>query len=506
VRRVALLAAGALLVLPIGGTSAQEAEPQPAARGPNVVVIMTDDQRYDDMDPMRRTRALIGNAGVSFTRSFVSYPVCCPSRATFFTGQYAHNNGVRCLYRICGGGYTALRQKEYLPVWLERAGYVTAHIGKFLNGYGKDSAPDIPRGWTEWYGLIDHSTYRMWGYDIFENGERHTYGHVLRERPRYYQTDVLTQKAVNFIRRRGGEGPPFFLSVAYLAPHHESGHTQDLTGKLVRAAPRDRGRFAHLPLPRPPNYNEADMSDKPWFFPRWNRPLTASREAAIVKRFHERRESPLAVDDGVARIMAELRRMGELDNTYVIFTSDHGYMQGEHRIPEGKMLPYEPSTQVPLLIRGPGIPHGRSTKALVGNLDLAPTILEATPARSPIKLDGRSVLPFARNVRLRSLRPLLHETVGQGARGRVNTREGGARGTQTRVPAWSAVRTTRWLYVEYKGGQRELYDLRHDPWERNSVVGDPQLRVRIRTLRRILQDLRRCRGRSCGKIASASVR
>jgi arylsulfatase A-like enzyme len=468
---------------------------------------MTDDQRYDDMGPMQRTRALIGSAGVSFTRSFVSYPVCCPSRATFFTGQYAHNNHVICLYKACGGGYFSLRQDEYLPVWLERAGYVTAHIGKFLNGYGKEIKPvDVPKGWTEWYGLIDHSTYRMWGYDIFENGVRHTYGRVLRERPRYYQTDVLTEKAVDFIRRRGGEGAPFFLSVAYLAPHHESGHTQDLTGKLVRPAPRHRGRFAGLPLPKPPNYNEADMSDKPWFYARWNRAINSSREAAIVKRFHERRESLLAVDEGVARIVGELRRMGELDNTYVIFTSDHGYMQGEHRIPEGKMLPYDPSTQVPLLIRGPGIPHGRSTKALVGNVDLAPTILEATPARSPIRLDGRSVLPFARNVRLRSLRPLLHETVGQGARGRVNTREGGARGTQTRVPAWSAVRTTRWLYVEYKGGQRELYDLRRDPWERNSVVDDPRLRVRIRTLRRILQDLRHCRGRSCAKIASASVR
>jgi len=507
VRRAAVLATAALLHLPIGGTSAQDPEPQPAARGPNVVVIMTDDQRYDDMGPLTRTRALIGDAGVSFTRSYVSYPVCCPSRATFFTGQYAHNNGVRCLYFACGGGYRSLKQKEYLPVWLERAGYATAHIGKFLNGYGKEVLPvDVPNGWTEWYGLIDHSTYRMWGYDIFENGERHTYGRLLREFPRYYQTDVLTKKAVDFIRRRGGDGPPFFLSLAYLAPHHESGHTQQLTGKLVRPAPRHRGRFAHMPLPRPPNYNEADMSDKPWFYPHWNRPISSKREAAILKRTRERRESLLAVDEGVERIIGELRRTGELDNTYVIFTSDHGFMQGEHRIPQGKMVPYDPSTQVPLLIRGPGIPRGRRTKALVGNVDLAPTILEATPARSPRTLDGRSFLPFARNVRLRSLRPLLHETAGQGAKGRTNTREGGTRGTQPRVPAWSAVRTTRWLYVEYTGGQRELYDLKRDPWERNSVVGDPRLRTRIRTLRRILQDLRKCRGASCAEIASASVR
>jgi arylsulfatase A-like enzyme len=181
-------------------------------------------------------------------------------------------------------------------------------------------------------------------------------------------------------------------------------------------------------------------------------------------------------------------------------------MQGEHRVREGKMLPYDPSTHVPLMIRGPGIPRDRTTRATVGDVDLAPTILDATPARAPRALDGSSILPFARNVRRRRFRPLLHTTAGQGARGRTNTREGRARGTQPRVPAWDAIRTTRWLYVEYKGGQRELYDLRRDPWQINSVVGDPRLRVRTRTLRRILGDLKRCRGRSCDKIASVSVR
>jgi N-acetylglucosamine-6-sulfatase len=505
-RRTAVLAGAAAVLLPAGAASAQDAEPGPAANAPNVVVVMTDDQRYDDMVPLAKTRRLIGEAGVTFTRAYVSYPVCCPARATFFTGQYAQNHRVLCLYPECGGGYGRLDQRNYLPVWLDRAGYATAHIGKFLNGYGKERAPDKPNGWTEWYGLIDHSTYRMWGYDIFENDRRVTYGRVLRERPRFYQTDVLSKKAVDFIDRRAGGDAPFFLSVAYLAPHHESGHTQDLTGKLVRAAPRHRGAHAASPLPKPPNFNESNLDDKPWFVGRWNRPISARREAAIHKRMRERWDSLLAVDDGVARIIRKLRKTGELDNTYVIFTSDHGYMQGEHRVPEGKMLPYDASTHVPLLIRGPGIPRGRSTKALVGDVDFAPTVLDATPARSTRALDGRSYLPFARNPRLRSLRPLLHTTTGKGARGRTNTREGGARGTQPRTPAWRAVRTTRWLYVTYKGGQRELYDLRRDPWEMRSIVNDPRNRPRIRTLRRILSDLENCRGRACGEIASASVR
>ena len=503
-KRAAVLVAAAVFLLPTGGTSAQDANPA-APNAPNVVIVMTDDQRYDDMAALPRTRHFIGDAGVTFRKAYVSYPVCCPSRATFLTGQYAHNHGVKCLYLSCGGGYTKLRQDEYLPVWMERAGYVTSHIGKFLNGYGKDRAPDKPKGWTEWEGLIDPYTYRMWGYRIFENDHSVTFGSVMREARSLYQTDVLTNKALDFIGDRARGDRPFFLSLAYLAPHHESGKTQGLTGKLVRPAPRHRGAYAGAPLPPMPAYNEADVSDKPRFIGRHHRRITGSREAAILKRFRERRESLLAVDEGVKKIIDKLRDTGELDNTYVIFTSDHGYMQGEHRIPQGKMVVYDPSTQVPLLIRGPGLPHGRSTNALVGNVDLAPTILEAAHARSPFRLDGRSMLRYARNVHLPNRRPLLLETVGQGAHGRTNTREGGTRGTQPRVPAWAAVRTSRWLYVEYRDGSRELYNVRRDRWQMNSVIDDPRRRQDARTLRRILQDLKKCRGRRCDTNASASV-
>jgi N-acetylglucosamine-6-sulfatase len=491
------------LVLLPSAAAAQEPDPRPAA--PNVVVLMTDDQTAGDMAVMPLTRRSIGAAGVTFTRSFVSYPVCCPSRATFLTGQYTHNNHVLCLYEWCGGGYGSLQTREYLPVWLERAGYVTAHMGKYLNGYGSEWSAEIPPGWTEWYGLIDHSTYRMWGYKMFENGRVKEYGKPLAERARTYQTDVLARKAVGFIARRAPRPEPFFLSVAFLAPHHESGYVQRLTGQLVRPAPRHRGRFRSRRFPRPRGYDEPDVSDKPWFLGRWNHRLTAAEHLAIAVRMRERRESLLAVDEAVDAIVKRLARAGELDNTYIIFTSDNGYMQGEHRVPLGKMLPYDPSTQVPLLIRGPRIPHNRKSKALVGNVDLAPTILDATPARSRIRLDGRSILPFARDVSLRSLRPLLHETGGMGAFGRHKSEEG-AKGQQPKVPAWRAVRTTRWLFVDYEGGQRELYDLKRDPAQLDSLSGDPRYRVRLRTLRRILADLSSCEGRACQQWADASVR
>jgi N-acetylglucosamine-6-sulfatase len=505
VRRTAALTVAAVLLIPSGGISAQD-NPAPGPNAPNVVVVMTDDERFDDLVTMPRTRRLIGEAGVTFTRYYASYPVCCPARATFFTGQYAQNHGVRCLYPRCGGGYGKLDQRDYLPVWLQDVGYVTGHIGKFLNGYGKENGtPMRPRGWTDWQGLIDMSTYRMWGYSFFENDHRVTYGDVMRRTPRLYQTDVVTNKAVRFIGERAGGEKPFFLSVAYLAPHHESGSTQSRTGQLVRAAPRHRGHYAHHPMPRPPNYNEQDVSDKPSFLGRYNRAISSRRETAIATRFRERWEALLAVDEGVEQIIEQLRQTGELDNTYVIFTSDNGFMQGEHRVRQGKMLPYDASTHLPFLIRGPGIPRDRRTRAVVGDVDLAPTVVDVTSARPGHALDGRSVIPYTRNTHLRNLRPFLHTTAGQGSHGHTNTREGGAKGTETRVPAWAAVRTTRWLYVVYKGRGSELYDLKRDPWEMNSLALDPRYRQLRNTLRRVLQDLRTCRGRACDKLASASV-
>ena len=190
----------------------------------------------------------------------------------------------------------------------------------------------------------------MWGYTMFENGVRRTYGDVLREAPRLYQTDVLGETAVDFIRRRAPDDAPFFLSVAFLAPHHESGFTQRQTGHLVRAAHGTAGG-SRMPPFDARSYNEQDVLDKPWFIGRWNRPLTASRDAAIVTRMRERWESLLAVDDAVARIIGALKRAGELDETYVIFTSDNGYMQGEHRVPSARCFPTT-RPRVPLLMRG----------------------------------------------------------------------------------------------------------------------------------------------------------
>ena len=481
-------------------TESAVAPSEPEARGarPNVVVLMTDDQTVSDLEVMHHTRRLLGRHGISFADSYVSYPVCCPSRATYLSGQYAHNHHVMGLYPP-SGGYARFDRGNSLPVWLEHAGYATAHIGKYLNGYGSELPADVPPGWTEWYGAVDKSTYEMWGYTLNENGELHTYGSPFVQDPRLYQTDVFRRRAVSFIRRRAPARRPFFLSVAFVAPHHEVPFVRARTGHLVRPAPRDAGALDYDPLPASPAFAEASIADKPAFLRRHG-PLDAQEIAMIAARRRDRQESLLAVDDAVKAIVAALRRSGELNNTYILFTSDNGYMQGEHDVPSGKMLPYEPSTAVPLLLRGPGIPAHTVSHELVANIDLAPTILDAANARPGKPVDGRSLLPFAREPRKRSRRPLLHET---GGRRYILARDedlGGAADLR-RVMSYRAVRTRRWLWVEYHDGARELYDRRADPDELHSLHADPSYRVVRARLHRILRRLDTCRGEACRRAA-----
>jgi arylsulfatase A-like enzyme len=470
-----------LMALLVGGcrSPAPGADASAAAvdRRPNVVVLMTDDQTVADLDVMPHVHQLLGAAGVTFDRSYVSYPLCCPSRATYLSGQYAHNHRVLGLYPPTGG-YGRFDAREALPVWLARAGYHTAHIGKYMNGYGSQTPADPPPGWREWYGAVGYSTYRMWGYTLNENGVNRAYGSTLEEDGALYQTDVLARRAVDVIERRAAAKEPLFLSVAFLAPHHEGRSIRRFGGHLVRPAPRHAGRLAAKTLPLPPAFNEMDVSDKPSYIRR-RPPLDGAQIDRITRHYHDRQESLLAVDEAVAEIVGALDRTGALQNTYVVFTSDNGYLQGEHRVPSGKLLPHDPSSRVPLIVRGPGLPAAATSRELVGNVDLAPTVLELAGATPGRVLDGRSLLPFARDPSLRSRRPLLHETSSQPG---VN---------------YKAVRTDRWLYVDYEGGERELYDLQADPSQLDSLHADPRyLKVRA-DLRNMLKNLQDCAGREC---------
>jgi N-acetylglucosamine-6-sulfatase len=469
-----------LTLLPLAGRSGQPAAAHAATKAesrPNILVIMTDDQRLDQMRALPKTLALLAARGTTFDNSFVDFSLCCPSRSTFLTGQYAHNHGVLANGGP-HGGYPHLDHSNTLPVWLQEAGYYTAHVGKYLNNYGVDS-PAPPPGWSRWFGLIDPSTYRMYHYTVSDGGTPVTYG----ESPRDYQTDVLATKAEEILRSRAGASQPFFLTVAPIAPHLERIGREQFP---PRPAPRHRGKFAAEALPRGAAFDEADVENKPAHIRR--RPtFTTANRAHITEIYRAQLATLLAVDDLVERLVRALDTTGQLDRTVIFFTSDNGFFLGEHRVPEGKYLPYEESIRVPLIIfdgrgsRGGGFPAGARAAQMVSNIDLAPTIVALTGARARRMMDGRPLLPLALDPGQAKDRTLLIEGYGEG-QGK---------------PPFTAVRDPRWFYAEYKNGDQELYDLRSDPAELRSLHADRVFAAVRQDLARRLARLHACAGESC---------
>ena len=440
---------------------------------PNVVVFMTDDQTLESMRVMPETNRLLGDQGTTFTDAVVSFPLCCPSRATFLTGQYAHNNGVQDNVQPFGG-VTALDQTHTLPVWLSAAGYRTSHVGKYLNRYGEDAPPTVPLGWDAWFGLDDPTTYRYFNFDVSIDGRLVTYGG-----PGNYQTDVLADRAVSEIDRLAAGDDPFFLNVAFLAPHGGSDlQVASLAGAVP--APRHLGQLEGETLPESEARAETDVSDKPVAIQALE-PLTESELDHVSRTYVSQLESLLAVDEAVARVVERLERNGVLDDTVIMFTSDNGFLLGEHGIRFEKTWPYEESAHVPLLVRGPGFPAGTEVDGVVANIDLAPTILDLAGAEADVETDGISLAGVADEPEQLDDRAVLLEN-------------GPPRST---VPHYSAVRTTRYLYVEYHTGETELYDLREDPAQVTSVVDSPDYAEERERLAALLDELRACAGDRC---------
>ena len=469
---LAALALAALAVVLVGSGADRDAlaqEVQGAGARPNVVVVMTDDQRATDMEPMREVRTSIGGQGATFGNFYATFPLCCPSRATFMTGQYAHNHGV--FDNEPPFGYQAFPADEpaTLAVGMNDAGYRTGYIGKYLNGYGKDGTEqEIPRGWDDWQALTDGGAYN---YTLNDNGRLVDYG----DRTSDYQTDVFAQRSAGFIRDNVA-GAPFFLTVAPQAPHAA-------TEEPVEPAPRHEGDFADEPFPQPPSFNEVKVNDKPSFV-RDTPLLSPEQERGMKLKYRARLEALLAVDEAVAKIVRTLKNNGELQNTLVIFTSDNGWMLGEHRLIKKEQM-YEESAQVPLLIRGPGIPRGVRRSQITGNIDLAPTILDVANAEHPRAVDGRSLMPLARSAATGSRRTILLEN--------------GPNSSES-----TAVRNATHLYVEHGGAdpERELYNLNFDPFQLKSRhVGGPFEQAGSQQveneMRRELHTLEECSGDSC---------
>jgi len=455
---------------------------------PNIVVIMTDDQ--DDgitMHAMNKLNEFIAEKGIRFTNSFVDNSYCCPSRASFLTGQNSKNSGVflgrptTFAGELYGGGYQSLKPTEenILPVWLQDSGYKTAMIGKYVNGFLVTDP--VPPGWDKWI----HARPKYFNYKLNNDGIIKSYGN----KPEDYLTDVLTDETVSFINEQASSTQPFFIALLHSAPH------VDTSGKgpvlLPIPAPRHDGVYDSAVHPRGPAFNEVDVSDKPSFMQDADNHLLSEIEIAEEELLYRKElETLLAIDDSVEAIVTALETSGQLDNTVIIFTSDNGHLHGEHRQRTSKRLVYEESIRVPLMMRGPGIDSNATRTELVNNIDMVATIVDladATPGRT---LDGVSLSSLFSKLTT----PWRTGILVQGSDLAQYPR-------RDLLGIYQAVRTENFIYAEHTTSEgvieKELYDLLADPYQLESVHDTGTYALVQNDLLTKLDVLRDCFGATC---------
>ena len=467
----------ALLVL-LAAPQAAASQPSPAR--PSIVLILTDDEDLAAHAHLPKTKALLEEQGTSFANYFATYSLCAPSRVTLLRGQYAHNHNVEG-NRPPTGGYGKFEALGHgtstVATWLREAGYHTALVGKYVNGYEADQHPPAP-GWDHWFVTQN----RFYDYQANRNGAVVAFGHAAKD----YLTDVLAAEAVGVIRRAAAAGQPFFLHVTPFAPHAPA-----------TPAPRHARSDSEVALPRPPSLDEADVGDKPEPV-RACPPITPERERALEARHRKRVRALQAVEDLVERLVRALAETGRLASTYVIYAADNGFHMGEHRIGLQKTTPYEEAIRVPLVVRGPGVPVGRRVERMVVNNDLAPTLAAIAGVAPPSYVDGRSFLPLLTDPD----RPWRQVFL-------IERRETEARASEapvlTGAAVFDALRTDGGLtYVEYGNGERELYDLRRDPFQldNRAASADPALLAALSTR---LAALRACAAATCRELEDRPI-
>lgn len=440
-----------------GNIALAQAEP------PNIVFILTDDMRKDDLRYMPKTRKLIKRHGTTFDNAFVTYSLCCPARATFLRGQYTHNHrvltnapsehGSEVWFRRLG------RDQSTVATWLDDAGYRTAHVGKYMNSYDDGY---VPPGWDEWYTLSGQFHKDL---KLNENGQIRSYATP-------YIDEVLRKKAGGFLKRNLPKTQPVFLQVSTHAPHTPA-----------RYPPRYKDKFSKVKAPRPTSFNERNVSDKPGWI-RSKNTIGKKGQRTIDARHRDRLRSLLVVDDIVKDVTTTLRDAGELNNTYIVFTSDNGFHLGEHRIKVGKWTPYEEAIRIPLVVRGPSVPTGKTRSEMIINNDFAPTFADIGDAKIPNFVDGKSFVPLLQGKtpawRKRFLVESWHSNL------------------PSSPPKYQAVRTFNKTYTEYRTNpvERELYNLRRDPYQLNSMHRTKNRKL-VRALDRQLSRLVKCKGSEC---------
>ncbi|HEX5687420.1 MAG TPA: sulfatase [Ideonella sp.] len=436
------------------------------AKAPNIVFILADDLDAAAAAQMPLVKSLITDRGTTFLHHYVSLSLCCPSRSSTLRGQFSHNTTI-FKNDLPDGGFGAFYAKgleaSTAATWLTDAGYRTALIGKYMNGYPEDgpSSSYIPPGWTEWMSPIAGTPYKGFNYTMNHNGTPVSFGNAEAD----YLTDVISNAAADFIRRSVDQFPdkPFFLFLAPYAPHAPA-----------IPAPRHEHMFKNLKAPRGPSFNEKDVSDKPSWV-QAQPMLTSTQIEDMDKLYRKRRQSLLAVDEMLANVLNTLQAKGELDNTYIFFTSDNGFHQGQHRLDSGKMTAFEEDLLIPLSVRGPGVPVGQTINAITANVDYASTFAEIAGASAPAFIDGRSLLPFLKGQTPSSWRAALLLENKDGAAPALRDASSplepadpfehrlGTRGDGPGIDGFLGLRINDGTtYLEYVTGERELYSNIHD--------------------------------------------
>jgi N-acetylglucosamine-6-sulfatase len=451
--------------------------PAPPSR-PNIVFILTDDLSMDLLPYMPNVLAM-EHRGLSFSHYFVSDSLCCPSRASIFTGNLPHDTRVFSNTGSDGGFqkfHVRREEQDTFAMALQSAGYRTALLGKYLNGYlqlpraAHIPGNYVPPGWSEWD--VAGWGYREYHYELNEDGALRHFG----GKPADYLTSVLADKAVNFIDGTASTNTPFFLEVATFAPH--SPYTP---------AREDLGSFHGLRAPEPPSFNRL-----PADAPRWlerHRRLSKAQIRTVNRVFRRRVQAVQAVDRLVGQIESALTADGLADDTYLVFSSDNGLHAGQYRLMPGKLTAFDSDIRVPLIVDGPGIAGGARTTAISENIDLAETF--ATIGGATLSGDGHSLTPLFSDVAPVDWRTAaLVEHHGPNLRGSDPDFQQRASG---KPPTYEAMRTAWFLYVEYADGEREFYDLRTDPFELHNLA-DQLAGATLAQLHRALAAMKGCHG------------
>lgn len=446
---------------------------------PNILLITADDAAITDLPWMPHVRKLLGTHGVTFADALAPTPICVPARASLLTGQYAHNHGA---VTISGprGGFQDFRDHRTLPVALQRAGYATLFTGKYLNGYQETAPHYVPPGWTDWRATSG-GTYNFFSQTLNING---------RLLPVHrYTTYTMRDQANQMIRQRRGT-QPWFMWVNYVAPHFGDPSQPGDPMRKYRGtsaaypttvpAPSDLNRYRHIHLPRRPDMFERNTRDKPRVSPAQRR-LDPQQKAAMRIEFERRIEALQGVDRAVASQVRTLRRTHQLRRTIVMFTSDNGYITGEHNF-NGKLWHYNEIVRIPALMRGPGVPRGKVVRTAISNPDIEATILAIAHARSLRPLDGVDMMPWLRAAPQLRVIPIEGYAVSDGLRRR-----------------YAGVRVGPWTYIRYAHGAQEMYDRRIDPFELHSLVRRPAFARQLHQLHLLTVKYQACKANTCPK-------